>query len=99
MNNLRKLLCLILAVSTILSCSVTAFADDAEGENVLLTAPAGDAETPAEDTATEETPAEETEPDITDFEKVSDEEALATMEKMAENATLELYVATKDPNF
>ena len=97
MNNLRKLLCLILAVSTILSCSVTAFADDAEGENVLLTAPAGDAETPAEDTATEETPAEETEPDITDFEKVSDEEALATMEKMAENATLELYVATKDP--
>ncbi len=97
MNNLRKLLCLILAVSTILSCSVTAFADDAEGENILLTAPAGDAETPAEDTATEETPAEETEPDITDFEKVSDEEALATMEKMAENATLELYVAKKDP--
>lgn len=111
MYNFKKLLCLILAVSTILSCfSVAVFADEAEGENVLLGAPAEDAtteetpaedsateETPAEDTATEETPAEETEPDVTAFETVSDEEALATMEKVAENDTLELYVAEKDP--
>ena len=103
MYNFKKLLCLILAVSTILSCfSVAVFADEAEGEDILLIAP-------APDSATEETPAEAVEETIVegttekpvietiDFEKVSDEEALATMEKVAENDTLELYVAKKNP--
>ena len=81
MYNFKKLLCLILAVSTILSCfSVTAFADEAEGENVLLSAPADSATTEDEtllQEATEEIVVETTEEievDVTDFEKVSDEE-------------------------
>lgn len=93
MYNFKKLLCLILAVSTILSClSMTAFADEAEGENVLLTAPAGD------ETTQEEPSEETTEPSVEDFETVSKEQALETMKKMAENATLELYVGTTHPN-
>lgn len=93
MYNFKKLLCLILAVSTILSClSVAAFADEAEGENVLLTAP-------AEGETTQEEPSEDTtEPAIEDFETLSKEQALETMEKMADNATLELYVGKTNPN-
>lgn len=107
MNNIKKLLCLILAVSTILSCLCTVA--NAEEANVLLTAPAPDSatadateETTTEvvDDPTEEIPVEGTEETIvegTRFEVVSDEEALATMEKMATNGVLELYVATADP--
>ena len=102
MYNFKKLLCLILAVSTILSClTVAAYADEAEGENVLLTAPAGDAtiEDVAEETTeqpSEET-TEETTPSVEDFEVVSDEEALAMMKKVAANGDLELYLGTVDP--
>ena len=107
MNNIKKLLCLILAVSTILSCLCTVA--NAEEANVLLTAPAPDSATAdaTEETTTEvvDDPTEEiivegTEEIIvegTGFEVVSDEEALATMEKMATNGALELYVATVDP--
>ena len=66
MYNFKKLLCLILAVSTILSCfSVAVHADETEGENVLLTAPLLGAsgeettddtvEAPADDVTKEET--------------------------------------------
>ena len=106
MNNFKKLLSLLLCVSIILSCfTVTVFADE-EGENVLLIAPAPGGETAAEVTeeatteeVTEETTesTEETTEETTGFEVVSDEEAIATMEKVATNGDLELYVAKKDP--
>ena len=102
MYNIKKLLCLILAVSTILSCLCTVA--NAEEANVLLTAPAPDSatadateETVTDGAADEEGSAEEPAADAPVFETVSDEEALATMEKMAANGDLELYVATADP--
>ena len=110
MYNFKKLLCLILAVSTILSCfSVAVHADETEGENVLLTAPLLGAsgeettedtvEAPADDVTKEETvdTTEETVVEVHVFETVSEEEALATMEKVATNGVLELYLATADP--
>ncbi len=103
MYNFKKLLCLILAVSTILSClSVAVYADEAEGENnVLLTAPAVDATTEDTTDATTEAPSneavEDTTPSVEDFEFISDEEALALMKKTATKGDLELYVGTVEP--
>lgn len=98
MNNFKKLLCMILAVSTILSCLCTV-ANAEEANDVLLIAPAPDSATTetTDETTTEDTTTEETTPAVEDFEVISDEEALATMEKVASKGKLELYVANADP--
>ena len=96
MYNIKKLLCLILAVSTILSCLCTV-ANAEEAENVLLIAPAPDSATAdaTEETVTDDPAKEETVDSTVEnvvetpgFETVSDEEALATMDFVA-NTMLE----------
>lgn len=104
MYQLKKLVCLVLAVSIALSClSVSAFAEDA----VLLTAPAADggesvsdsnSAEGADDTLTDgETATVPSEGETSEnFESMTDEQALAAMKKVKTKGNIELYLGEGD---